>query len=282
MSNIPWEILKRILARLGIEAAGKCLAEHDRYEEWRNWPRNANGQPLIPGTVDRLYPGQAPNIRSGSPMSPHDAERNGLRLEDKPDCPSCPDFLGLCDPASPLILDLDGDGVEAGGVAVFDHGGDGWAELSRWAGADDGVLVWDENGDGVINDGSELFGNNSVLDNGRNAAHGFSALAEFDGNGDGVVDSKDAGRDTNGDGVVDGKDKNWENLRVMRWTDFNNNGIKESGGESSARAQKRRRLIIKQQCHSRGKRSGCHSGSEFFLKRHRKKTHQNNNAHIVT
>ncbi len=127
---------------------------------------------------------------------------------------------------------MDGDGVEAGGVAYFDHGGDGFAELSRWSGADDGVLVWDENGDGVINDGSELFGDNSVLDNGDNAAHGFAALAEFDGNGDGVVDSRDTGRDTNNDGVVDGKDKNWENLRVMRWTDTNNNGARDSGEES--------------------------------------------------
>ena len=135
-------------------------------------------------------------------------------------------------PSSPIILDLDGDGVEAGGTSFFDHEGDGWIELSRWAGADDGVLVWDSNADGVINDGSEVFGNNSVLNNGNKAAHGFAALAEFDSNGDGKVDSRDTGRDTNGDGVVDGKDKNWENLRVMRWTDANNNGVKEGGEES--------------------------------------------------
>ena len=140
--------------------------------------------------------------------------------------------LEKCDDVSPLVLDLDGDGVEAGGITHFDHGGDGWSELTRWAGADDGVLVWDSNNDGVINDGSELFGNNSVLGNGRKAAHGFAALADFDSNGDGKVDSRDSGRDTNNDGVVDGKDKNWENLRVMRWTDANNNGIKESGEES--------------------------------------------------
>ena len=141
-------------------------------------------------------------------------------------------IISVCAPVSPLILDLDGDGVEASGIAHFDHGGDGWSELTRWAGADDGVLVWDSNADGVINDGTELFGNNSVLGNGRKAAHGFAALADFDANGDGKVDSRDTGRDTNNDGVVDGKDKNWENLRVMRWTDANNNGIKDSGEES--------------------------------------------------
>ena len=67
-------------------------------------------------------------------------------------------------PPSPLILDLDGDGVEADALTYFDHKGDGWAELSRWADEDDGTLVWDRNNDGIINDGSELFGNK----------HGFS------------------------------------------------------------------------------------------------------------
>lgn len=114
------------------------------------------------------------------------------------------------DPASPLVLDLDGDGVEAGEVMFFDHEGDGFAEMSRWAAADDGVLVWDRNGDGKINDGSELFGNNTTLKNGNKAAHGFAALAELDSNNDGVVDSKDSG---------------WANLRVMRWTDT------KAGGE---------------------------------------------------
>ena len=41
-------------------------------------------------------------------------------------------FLFECMATSPLILDLNGDGVEADGFGFFDHGGDGWAELSRW------------------------------------------------------------------------------------------------------------------------------------------------------
>ena len=126
--------------------------------------------------------------------------------------------LENCAHVSPLILDLNGDGVEAGGVAYFDHEGDGFAEASRWADEDDGVLVWDRNGDGVINDGSELFGNNTYIgaDGDTKAAHGFAALADLDSNADGVVDEND---------------DNFADLRVMRWTDANDNGIKESGEE---------------------------------------------------
>ena len=128
------------------------------------------------------------------------------------------DIKRCCDPiaTSPLILDLDGDGVEADAITYFDHEGDGWAELSSWANEDDGTLVWDRNADGVINDGSELFGNNTVLQNGNKAAHGFVALADLDDNGDGVIDSSDTA---------------WTELRVMRWTDDNNNGIKDEGEE---------------------------------------------------
>ena len=122
--------------------------------------------------------------------------------------------LGDCDVLSSLILDLDGDGVEADGLAYFDHEGDGWGELSRWASEDDGVLVWDRNRDGVINDGSELFGNNTVLRDGGTAKDGFSALSDLDDNGDGVIDGKDGG---------------WVDLRVMRWTDANGDGVRQDG-----------------------------------------------------
>ena len=126
-------------------------------------------------------------------------------------------YTPYCPLPSPIILDLDGDGVEADTYAFFDHEGDGFAELSRWGGVDDGILVWDRNNDGVINDGSELFGNNTVLVNGRKAAHGFAALADLDSNNDGVIDASDTA---------------WTELRVMRWTDDNGNGIKDDGEES--------------------------------------------------
>jgi len=63
--------------------------------------------------------------------------------------------------ASPLVLDLNGDGVKALGISAgvyFDHDGNGFAQLSGWVSPDDGLLVWDRNGNGQIDDGSELFG----------------------------------------------------------------------------------------------------------------------------
>ena len=54
---------------------------------------------------------------------------------------------------SPLVLDLDGDGIETSSLEdgeFFDHDGIGFAELSSWAGADDGILFYDINNNGII------------------------------------------------------------------------------------------------------------------------------------
>lgn len=45
----------------------------------------------------------------------------------------------------------------ASGV-YFDHANDGYAELTGWVGNDDGLLVLDRDGDGVITFGLDLFG----------------------------------------------------------------------------------------------------------------------------
>ncbi|MCY6355659.1 hypothetical protein [Clostridium sp. ZS2-4] len=113
---------------------------------------------------------------------------------------------------SPLILDLDGDGVETtllkDGIN-FDHDNNGFAEKSAWVGKDDGLLVRDINGNGIIDSGKELFGNNTLLNDGTKAANGFAALAELDDNRDGKIDINDAiysqlrvWKDANGDGVT--------------------------------------------------------------------------------
>ena len=80
----------------------------------------------------------------------------------------------------PLVLDLDGDGIETVGVnatthVLFDHNNDGVKTGTGWVKGDDGLLVLDRNGNGVIDNGSELFGDATMV-NGVKATDGFSAL----------------------------------------------------------------------------------------------------------
>lgn len=116
--------------------------------------------------------------------------------------------------ASPIMLDLDGDGLEitqfSGGSITFDHNADGVRTGTAWVGRDDGLLVWDRDGNGAIDSGRELFGNNTLLANGQTAADGWAALRDLDLNGDGVLDLADAAfaelrvwRDLDQDGTSD-------------------------------------------------------------------------------
>ncbi len=97
--------------------------------------------------------------------------------------------------ASPILLDLDGDGVIrtlglSAGV-YFDHAADGFAERTGWVAPGDGLLVWDRNANSTIDSGRELFGSETLQANGLRAVNGFEALKAFDVNGDGVIDASD-------------------------------------------------------------------------------------------
>jgi hypothetical protein len=99
---------------------------------------------------------------------------------------------GVCG-MSPLVLDLNGDGMHfttpAQGVA-FDLLADGQLLQSAWLAPKDpdAFLVLDRNGNGRIDDGSELFGHSTGH---ARFEDGFAALRTLDENGDGRVDAKD-------------------------------------------------------------------------------------------
>jgi hypothetical protein len=109
---------------------------------------------------------------------------------------------------SPLVLDLDGDGVELtalnGSQSFFDLDADGFAERTGWVTGGDGLLAIDSNGDGKINNINELFGNATT--------NGFAILSALDSNGDNVINSSDA---------------QFSNLRI--WIDANQNGVTDAG-----------------------------------------------------
>jgi hypothetical protein len=91
---------------------------------------------------------------------------------------------------TPIVLDLNGDGVQtldaANGVN-FDLTATGQTAKVGWASAQDGLLVRDLNGNGIIDDGRELFGGATQLANGQRAGDGFRAMAALDSNGDGKL-----------------------------------------------------------------------------------------------
>jgi Ca2+-binding RTX toxin-like protein/PAS domain-containing protein len=117
---------------------------------------------------------------------------------------------------SPLVLDLDGNGVTTLGIAgatiQFDHDGNGFAERTGWVGVGDALLVRDRDGDGRITTGNELFGNHTRLSDGSLAGHGFEALRGLDDNRDGRIDRRDAV---------------WSQLRL--WLDANANAETDPG-----------------------------------------------------
>ena len=115
--------------------------------------------------------------------------------------------------ATPLILDLNDDGVHtliADQVVQYDLLATGTPASVGWSSPEDGFLVFDINSDGVINNGSEMFGDATRLSNGNLASHGFEALADLDFNLDGMLDSNDplfsslqVWKDANSDGITD-------------------------------------------------------------------------------
>jgi hypothetical protein len=117
--------------------------------------------------------------------------------------------------ATPLILDLTGAGISTTAAAQgvnFDLTGTGQVSKVGWTTATEGFLAIDLNHDGLINNGTELFGSGTLLANGTRAANGYQALAQYDSNGDGFITAADA---------------HFKDIVV--WVDANHDGISEAG-----------------------------------------------------
>jgi hypothetical protein len=116
--------------------------------------------------------------------------------------------------ATPLVLDLNGDGVRTVAIGAgirFDLDASGQASSVGWVSASDGFLALDRNHDGRINSGRELFGSSTLMADGSEARNGFEALKALD---------------TNHDGVIDAGDVQFKDLLV--WTDANQDGVSQA------------------------------------------------------
>ncbi len=115
--------------------------------------------------------------------------------------------FNACDP---LVINLDGN---IAGMSdqnfMFDIDGDGELDNISRLRAGSGYLALDANGDGKINDGSELFGTKS--------GNGFADLAKYD---------------TDGNGWIDEGDEIWDKLKIWVMDEDGNSqlyGLAEKG-----------------------------------------------------
>jgi hypothetical protein len=110
--------------------------------------------------------------------------------------------------SDPIVLDLDGDGFELTSHvngAKFDIQGTGAQSTTAFVTGGDAFLAIDRNGNGTIDSGRELFGDQ------LGAANGYEELRKLDSNGDGRINSLD---------------KDFDDLLLFR---DNGNGITEDG-----------------------------------------------------
>ena len=189
--------------------------------DYRTWQTNGHHfiyYPLPSGDIFALHTGETASSADVVPQHRRDRAQE------------CFDMGGewngvLCVlPNCPIIVDTAGNGYHLTSVengVLFDLDADGTPELVAWTqpGSGDAFLAIDRNGNGRIDDGTELFGNHTpvMLRSDATAANGFEALKFFESPLNGAVGMLDQ--------RIDARDPAWS--RLLLWRDLNHNGISE-------------------------------------------------------
>ncbi len=138
-------------------------------------PGESNSCPVLTGTGSSGFIGGGSTVCELVPGKPCTTQWNG-------EC------------YTPLVLSFDGAPVAY--LADREHGfdlGGNHSQATDWPTARTPWLALDRNGNGQIDDGSELFGSMTVLAGGARAPNGFAALRELDADGDGRITPADPG-----------------------------------------------------------------------------------------
>jgi len=189
-----------------------------------NIPASTGGECTTAGFNGSCPPGTYPD---GFGMCCSSGGGGGCNSDEFVACPGYaprdPFTCRCTNPNSPIVIDAEANGfalTDAAGGVNFDLNREGDAERIAWtiAGSDDAFLVLDRNGNGTIDNGSELFGNYTPQPEppAGEERNGFLALSEYDRPENGG----------NADGQINRTDTIFYVLRL--WQDTNHNGISEA------------------------------------------------------
>ncbi|PUE06853.1 hypothetical protein B9Z51_13055 [Limnohabitans sp. T6-5] len=120
---------------------------------------------------------------------------------------------------APVVIDLNRDGMLSYGQVAMDVNGDGHLDQPAWAGAQDGVLVWDKLADGLVHNNSQYAFAQYATTYRFDALGNARAATDLEGLADAF--------DTNHDGLFNAADAKFAEFKV--WQDANQNGVSDAG-----------------------------------------------------
>jgi hypothetical protein len=166
--GLPTTIIVDVASPASASAGGGLIYErHERYHETEKMQFQAAG-------VVKTADGRTIDFSAHLSMSREYYEESSLIVR-----------AGDAVSIDPLVINFDGLGAQLSQTRfAFDLDSDGTPDQIAMLRPGSGMLVLDRNGDGVVNDGSELFG--------PTTGQGFAELARFDEDGNRFIDAGDS------------------------------------------------------------------------------------------